>query len=134
MLNEKSLSLEDACDLASHLRVLPTISEASVRATIGSRFHDENRVHAVEAIEDTIRVEVAHAGDATSLIGEAVVLALRVPSPTGLGSVLVVGALTARTSLLVLLLASSHGLEDRSEEHTSELQSRGHIVCRLLRE
>src|SRR5690625_181752 len=25
-------------------------------------------------------------------------------------------------------------LEDRSEEHTSELQSRGHIVCRLLLE
>src|SRR6266508_6322051 len=24
--------------------------------------------------------------------------------------------------------------EDRSEEHTSELQSRGHIVCRLLLE
>src|SRR5439155_24688103 len=29
-----------------------------------------------------------------------------------------------------------HGpvLEDRSEEHTSELQSRGHLVCRLLLE
>src|SRR5690625_6949784 len=26
------------------------------------------------------------------------------------------------------------GLEDRSEEHTSELQSRGHLVCRLLLE
>src|SRR5690625_7000427 len=25
-------------------------------------------------------------------------------------------------------------LEDRSEEHTSELQSRGHLVCRLLLE
>src|SRR5690625_6560564 len=25
-------------------------------------------------------------------------------------------------------------LETRSEEHTSELQSRGHLVCRLLRE
>src|SRR5690625_6771210 len=27
----------------------------------------------------------------------------------------------------------SHG-QDRSEEHTSELQSRGHLVCRLLLE
>src|SRR5437870_8773486 len=27
-----------------------------------------------------------------------------------------------------------HGLERRSEEHTSELQSRGHLVCRLLLE
>src|SRR5690625_6228358 len=30
-------------------------------------------------------------------------------------------------------LRLSHG-KDRSEEHTSELQSRGHIVCRLLLE
>src|SRR5207253_10690258 len=26
------------------------------------------------------------------------------------------------------------GVQDRSEEHTSELQSRGHLVCRLLLE
>src|SRR5690625_6600940 len=31
--------------------------------------------------------------------------------------------------------ASDHdSLEERSEEHTSELQSRGHLVCRLLLE
>src|SRR5690625_5834957 len=29
---------------------------------------------------------------------------------------------------------SGYGLEARSEEHTSELQSRGHLVCRLLLE
>src|SRR5437870_11294326 len=28
----------------------------------------------------------------------------------------------------------SHGQSPRSEEHTSELQSRGHLVCRLLLE
>src|SRR5439155_11958313 len=27
-----------------------------------------------------------------------------------------------------------HPYDDRSEEHTSELQSRGHLVCRLLLE
>src|SRR5690625_5517561 len=27
-----------------------------------------------------------------------------------------------------------YGRDDRSEEHTSELQSRGHLVCRLLLE
>src|SRR5437870_10079772 len=27
-----------------------------------------------------------------------------------------------------------HGIRQRSEEHTSELQSRGHLVCRLLLE
>src|SRR5439155_23702934 len=29
---------------------------------------------------------------------------------------------------------SAVGSDDRSEEHTSELQSRGHLVCRLLLE
>src|SRR5690625_5577790 len=31
-------------------------------------------------------------------------------------------------------IAGSHRLHRRSEEHTSELQSRGHLVCRLLLE
>src|SRR5207253_11196278 len=30
------------------------------------------------------------------------------------------------------LLADAAATEERSEEHTSELQSRGHLVCRLL--
>src|SRR5690625_6943010 len=29
-------------------------------------------------------------------------------------------------------IANSIGVRNRSEEHTSELQSRGHLVCRLL--
>src|SRR5439155_24510822 len=33
-----------------------------------------------------------------------------------------------------LLLFLSQGDHTRSEEHTSELQSRGHLVCRLLLE
>src|SRR5690625_6142676 len=32
------------------------------------------------------------------------------------------------------ILVRRSGLMRRSEEHTSELQSRGHLVCRLLRE
>src|SRR5437870_7824760 len=32
------------------------------------------------------------------------------------------------------LAGSRSGSENRSEEHTSELQSRGHLVCRLLLE
>src|SRR5690625_5763914 len=35
---------------------------------------------------------------------------------------------------VVLLCDSQEHLACRSEEHTSELQSRGHLVCRLLRE
>src|SRR5690625_6204406 len=32
------------------------------------------------------------------------------------------------------ILDHFHGARHRSEEHTSELQSRGHLVCRLLLE
>src|SRR5439155_6941793 len=35
---------------------------------------------------------------------------------------------------LVKVLTPRRGYFDRSEEHTSELQSRGHLVCRLLLE
>src|SRR5207253_11135905 len=37
-----------------------------------------------------------------------------------------------RTATSNLLLDHSSAFWDRSEEHTSELQSRGHVVCRLL--
>src|SRR5439155_12145590 len=47
----------------------------------------------------------------------------------GSGSVLMK---TQRACLLALLLLG--GCVRRSEEHTSELQSRGHLVCRLLLE
>src|SRR5690625_5553654 len=38
--------------------------------------------------------------------------------------------LSAGTSLKICLSITANGI--RSEEHTSELQSRGHLVCRLL--
>src|SRR5690625_6328240 len=45
-----------------------------------------------------------------------------------------VAQLTRRSSSLAIsTLAERHGVP-RSEEHTSELQSRGHLVCRLLLE
>src|SRR5207253_11283960 len=37
-------------------------------------------------------------------------------------------------SVLILFCSSSIAQNKRSEEHTSELQSRGHLVCRLLLE
>src|SRR5437660_6565936 len=36
--------------------------------------------------------------------------------------------------LFAILIDRIGGKSDRSEEHTSELQSRGHLVCRLLLE
>src|SRR5690625_6511293 len=39
-----------------------------------------------------------------------------------------------KATMLALGADVKPGLHDRSEEHTSELQSRGHLVCRLLLE
>src|SRR5437660_8794148 len=39
-----------------------------------------------------------------------------------------------RTKLAQALVHDPHAFGVRSEEHTSELQSRGHIVCRILPE
>src|SRR5437870_8925568 len=41
---------------------------------------------------------------------------------------------TAATSALNSMPGGSFAQPSRSEEHTSELQSRGHLVCRLLLE
>src|SRR5690625_3243362 len=45
-----------------------------------------------------------------------------------------IGQLTGSETRLSLLLNHTFDVPDRSEEHTSELQSRGHLVCRLLLE
>src|SRR5690625_6911059 len=57
------------------------------------------------------------------------------------GLVLVVGSQNSSNSNRLRELAERCGAEaylidgpERSEEHTSELQSRGHLVCRLLLE
>src|SRR5437660_5996148 len=44
------------------------------------------------------------------------------------------GAIRRATAQTVALLARASPIRRRSEEHTSELQSRGHLVCRLLLE
>src|SRR5690625_6181952 len=43
-------------------------------------------------------------------------------------------ALDGRLMLFVLALVGKQRYRQRSEEHTSELQSRGQLVCRLLLE
>src|SRR5690625_6687529 len=42
--------------------------------------------------------------------------------------------LLADKDIDLVIVAVFSGLHARSEEHTSELQSRGHLVCRLLLE
>src|SRR3712207_7303492 len=44
------------------------------------------------------------------------------------------GRLEAIEARLLLILIALHRIQGRSEEHTSELQSRQYLVCRLLLE
>src|SRR5437660_8606032 len=46
----------------------------------------------------------------------------------------VVHGLQGRTKIVEIAGLSAPEIQRRSEEHTSELQSRGHLVCRLLLE
>src|SRR5439155_26252727 len=66
---------------------------------------------------------------ATALTAETIARALErwTPLPNGPEIELVISGGGARNPVLVELLAE----DGRSEEHTSELQSRGHLVCRL---
>src|SRR5690554_7103916 len=61
----------------------------------------------------------------------------------GINKVILIGNLGAdpevrytqsNTAIATLSIATSETWKDRSEEHTSELQSRPHLVCRLLLE
>src|SRR5690625_7813949 len=72
--------------------------------------------------EHTVR---AYCGDLLTL------LALLPHGPDGTEPV-DLGALTLPALRRWLAQESGRGLARRSEEHTSELQSRGHLVCRLL--
>src|SRR5438045_8374391 len=44
------------------------------------------------------------------------------------------GAMHLMTQAIEVLRSKGHSISDRSEEHTSELQSLRHLVCRLLLE
>src|SRR5439155_21137418 len=74
----------------------------------------------------------------TTLFRSLPIRGVALPILMGLGKprLPTIGFLIAGTVNLVLsiLLVRPLGLAGRSEEHTSELQSRGHLVCRLLLE
>src|SRR5690625_834756 len=85
----------------------------------------------VEPLEPTPRVAVRRDGEsplATAARREAAVAEQGRSSPLGGGEV---PLLDAHYPLEFRRVGVQHG---RSEEHTSELQSRGHLVCRLLLE
>src|SRR5439155_26548983 len=54
--------------------------------------------------------------------------------PSGTGKTLAAGWLATTLGLPLYRVDLASVTSKRSEEHTSELQSRGHLVCRLLLE
>src|SRR5437660_7987429 len=52
----------------------------------------------------------------------------------GQGVIILTDLFGGTPSNLAISLMKTENVEVRSEEHTSELQSRGHLVCRLLLE
>src|SRR5439155_15361031 len=98
--------------------------------------------------QEGYQVTVARSGEegldfATHQAPDLVVLDVRLPGMDGfevlrrlraVGSKAPVLVLTARSDEVDKVIGLELGADDRSEEHTSELQSRGHLVCRLLLE
>src|SRR5439155_3690280 len=106
-----------------------------------SSFASSKAVAIAETSERSPRCEIASSAAArTDQFLSVVAFTSAFPVP-GFGSRASCFAAAARTgeesSFLTVLNASypipAYGI-NRSEEHTSELQSRGHIVCRLLLE
>src|SRR5207253_10978238 len=102
------------------LRLRPPPSSTPFPYTTLFRSHREARVSTVIS---QFEEQAARRPDAVALSGG--------------GTTWKYGSLNARANRLAQrLLQAGAGMETRvrSEEHTSELQSRGHLVCRLLLE
>src|SRR5690554_7171711 len=85
--------------------------------------------HAGYEVADAVSVEEAEGLDPDSF--DLIISDLRLPGAPGTEMI------TRAPDTPVLIMTSYASLRsavDRSEEHTSELQSRPHLVCRLLLE
>src|SRR5207244_13120464 len=79
----------------------------------------------------TKATETAEAGTIPMTVHEALLARIsRLPDP--LKQLLQTASILGRESSVELLRGSGNRLIRRSEEHTSELQSPDHLVCRLL--
>src|SRR5690625_7110948 len=85
--------------------------------------HDALPILDVGLVGDVVQVDPRAVQDLLAA-GRIPVVSTIAPDIDDPGAVLNVNADTAAAALAVALR--------RSEEHTSELQSRGHLVCRLL--
>src|SRR5690625_5558956 len=70
-----------------------------------------------------------YAGAAAAVLGAKVILFNSFDVPVHLAN-----SLLPASNIAEIMEQNNQFLQERSEEHTSELQSRGHLVCRLLLE
>src|SRR5690625_6040292 len=106
-----------------------TITEANLNY-VGSITIDEDLLDAAN-IQDGELVQVVNINNGERL--ETYVI----PGKRGSGTVCLNGAAARKAQVGDIVIIISYAFmtpEERSEEHTSELQSRGHLVCRLLLE
>src|SRR5690625_7073781 len=83
----------------------------------------------IESLGEKANIDDVYLQTILKIIGIAYIaeLGASITRDAGLGSVAAKIELSGK--IFILVLAAT-----RSEEHTSELQSRGHLVCRLLLE
>src|SRR5690625_1531163 len=96
-----------------------------------------DRSDAAPGPEEEVSFEDEEAGLSVADIDTAVTQLREQPFPASHypGSIGDVSVAKLRSSIVAPLVAQARGYRTiRSEEHTSELQSRGHLVCRLLLE
>src|SRR5215813_10676490 len=108
--------------------------------------HDTSPVHILTEFADAVRGEAARLGRRVHVIAESHDNDRRIVLPSsggglGLDSVwsddfhhALHRQLTGETSHYYVDFGAEQHLDRRSEEYTSELQSRPHLVCRLLLE
>src|SRR5689334_11253864 len=108
---------------------------------VGAQWGDEGKGKVVDVLAERADLVVRYQGGANAghtvhtAAGEFVLH--QIPSGIIQGAVCLVGngvALDPETLFTELDALSQRGIRTRSEEHTSELQSQFHLVCRLLLE
>src|SRR5690625_6317510 len=85
----------------------------------------------LKMIEDQLDVSIVSRGEAINVSGEEESICIVEEVLNSLLTMVQKGIKFTERDVLYAIELSK---ENRSEEHTSELQSRGHLVCRLLLE
>src|SRR5690554_1500429 len=123
-------------------RILVVDDEIGIRELLSEILYDEG--HSVELAENAAQARAAR----QSFRPDLVLLDIWMPDTDGVSLlkewaaqglldmpvIMMSGHATVDTAVEATRIGAVDFLEKRSEEHTSELQSRPHLVCRLLLE